>query len=275
MDAMLALIGFGEAGSSFASEGAWHGYASGFDRDLRRAAVMRDMGLRAAADPADALAGANAILSLVTADQSLEAARQAAANIPKGAFFFDMNSVAPGTKRETADLIESAGASYVDVAVMAPVLPARLAVPLLLSGPHAREGAALLATCGFRNIRIVAGGVGQASTIKMLRSVFYKGVEALTAECLLACHRAGVLEEVLGSFDADWAKMADYRLDRMLAHGARRAAEMAESAKTLDGLGVVPLLTRGTIEWQAALGSLSLAPIPATLAAKLERIDTP
>ncbi|AEG51476.1 Phosphogluconate dehydrogenase, NAD-binding protein [Sphingobium chlorophenolicum L-1] len=272
---MLALIGFGEAGSSFASEGAWHGYASGFDRDLRRAAVMRDMGLRAAADPADALAGANAILSLVTADQSLEAARQAAANIPKGAFFFDMNSVAPGTKRETADLIESAGASYVDVAVMAPVLPARLAVPLLLSGPHAREGAALLATCGFRNIRIVAGGVGQASTIKMLRSVFYKGVEALTAECLLACHRAGVLEEVLGSFDADWAKMADYRLDRMLAHGARRAAEMAESAKTLDGLGVVPLLTRGTIEWQAALGSLSLAPIPATLAAKLERIDTP
>jgi len=44
----------------------------------------------------------------------------------------------------------------------------------------------------------------------------YKGVEALTAECLLACEKAGVTDEVLSSLGNDWATGADYRLDRML-----------------------------------------------------------
>ena len=36
----------------------------------------------------------------------------------------------------------------------------------------------------------------------------------------------------------------------MATHGARRAAEMEESAKTLQGLGVEPVMTRGTIRLQ-------------------------
>ena len=47
-------------------------------------------------------------------------------------------------------------------------------------------------------------------------------------------------DEVAASLDAswpgaDWAAKADYNLDRMLVHGLRRAAEMEEVAKTLDG----------------------------------------
>ena len=114
--------------------------------------------------------------------------------------------------------------------------------------------------------------IGRASTIKMLRSVIFKGMEALTAECVLACHRADVLDEVLASLGAEWPALADYRLDRMMVHGVRRAAEMEESAKTLTALGVEPLMTRGTIARQRALGSLQISPIPDTLDAKLERL---
>ena len=85
-------------------------------------------------------------------------------------------------------------------------------------------------------------------------------VEALTAECVLACDRAGVLEEVLGSLGAEWPALADYRLDRMMVHGVRRAAEMEESAKTLEALGIAPLMTRGTIARQRQIGSLGLVP---------------
>ncbi|MDE2339564.1 MAG: DUF1932 domain-containing protein, partial [Alphaproteobacteria bacterium] len=91
---------------------------------------------------------------------------------------------------------------------------------------------------------------------------------------LLACLKAGVTDEVLGSFGNDWATGADYRLDRMLVHGLRRAAEMAEAVKTLEDLGVQPELTSGTVAWQAALGALGLNPPPHGLAAKLEAIGT-
>jgi hypothetical protein len=103
--------------------------------------------------------------------------------------------------------------------------------------------------------------------------VIYKGVEALTAECLVACERAGVTGRVLESFGkSDWATAADYRLDRMLVHGTRRSAEMAEAAKTLLELGVEPLMTRGTIERHAQLGALGLKQPPEGLAMKLEKL---
>ncbi|MGB5485036.1 DUF1932 domain-containing protein, partial [Parasphingorhabdus sp.] len=100
----------------------------------------------------------------------------------------------------------------------------------------------------------------------------YKGVEALTAECLIACEKAGVIDEVLGSFNNDWSAQADYRLDRMLVHGTRRSAEMAEAVKTLEMLGVEPDLTRATVARQAALGELGLNPPPDGLNAKLKAL---
>jgi 3-hydroxyisobutyrate dehydrogenase-like beta-hydroxyacid dehydrogenase len=44
-------------------------------------------------------------------------------------------------------------------------------------------------------MRVVGDDVGRASAIKMIRSVMVKGVEALTAEMMLAATRAGVVEK--------------------------------------------------------------------------------
>ena len=110
----------------------------------------------------------------------------------------------------------------------------------------------------FSDIRIVGNEVGRASAIKMIRSVMVKGVEALTAEMMLAATAAGVADEVLASLDASekampWRKRADYNIERMVTHGLRRAAEMEESAKTLASLGVEPIMTEGTVRRQRAL----------------------
>lgn len=277
MDSNLALIGFGEAGSTFARAGDWAArvYDVKTEGNARAEMLARynEAGVTLAESSAEAIDGASAVISVVTADQALEAARRASRNIARDAFFFDMNSVAPDTKRAAAAVVDASGGRYVDVAVMAPVNPARMGVPLLVSGPYADEGAKLLADLGFTKVRVVGTEVGRASTIKMLRSVIFKGMEALTAECVLACERAGVLEEVLGSLGAEWPALADYRLDRMMVHGVRRAAEMEESAKTLEALGVEPLMTRGTITRQRQIGSLAMSPIPETLDAKLERLN--
>jgi 3-hydroxyisobutyrate dehydrogenase-like beta-hydroxyacid dehydrogenase len=134
MDFKLALIGFGEAGSTFAAAAEWSGNARGWDILPQRCFAMAGLGVLAAGGAADALAGADLVFSLVTADAALAAAQDYAPLLKPGALWCDMNSVAPETKCLAALAVEAVGGRYVDVAVLAPVDPARLAVPLLLSG---------------------------------------------------------------------------------------------------------------------------------------------
>jgi 3-hydroxyisobutyrate dehydrogenase-like beta-hydroxyacid dehydrogenase len=260
----VALIGFGEAGMAFA--GAWRSPVRAFDMKTdaptlaaAKRADYRQCGVTGADSLAEALAGADLVLSIVTADQALTAARAASAAIEKGALYCDFNSVAPATKQAAARAIEGAGARYVDVAVMAPVHPARLSVPLLVSGADSEAAIAALAAIGFAPKRI-EGPVGRASTIKMLRSVMVKGIEALTAECFLAARAAGVAEAVTESLSLswpgmDWAARADYNLERMETHGLRRAAEMEEVAATLAGLGQGSDMARATAAVQRRIGA--------------------
>ena len=275
----VTLIGFGEAGQAFACPGARAYDRKTSDPASRRGKLADYAASRVSGFESvdEALSSAAAVFSLVTADQALAAARDYAPWLGAGALWLDMNSVAPGTKRAAAQAVQAAGGRYVDVAVMAPVYPGRLGVPLLLSGPQAAAAESLLRGYGFGAVSIAGPNVGDASAIKMIRSVLVKGMEALTAECLLAAERAGVTDAVLSSLEASsreqpWAERADYNLDRMLAHGLRRAAEMEEVARTLDDLGVDPAMTRGTIERQREIGRLGIAP-PQGLAAKLAAID--
>jgi 3-hydroxyisobutyrate dehydrogenase-like beta-hydroxyacid dehydrogenase len=275
MDCSTTFIGFGEAGRAL----AWPGVAA-FDRKTAvagdRAAMLaayHAAGVRGAGDVGGALAGAELVFSLVTADQALAAAKVCGEVLPRGAIWLDCNSVAPATKRAAAALIEAAGAHYIDVAVMAPVEPLRRKVPLLLAGPEAVRAAALLRQCSFADVTVAGAQIGDAAAIKMIRSVMIKGIEALTAECALAAARAGVTEAVIASLDASWKEQGwagrfDYNLDRMLAHGERRAAELDEVAATLGSLGVEPLMTRAAQARQAGAARAGL-PVPGDLDAKL------
>lgn len=269
----IAFIGFGEAGEAIST--GWGksiaAEAKGFDIKLESpetAALPRERAARAGVrllDNRDAtLTDAQAVFCLVTADQAGKAADQCADLLPKGAFWFDGNSCSPGAKRRSAERIEAAGGRYVDVAIMAPVYPKMHKVPLLIAGPNAEAAAPLLAALGM-NAKVMGENVGDASSIKMLRSVMIKGMEALTAECLLAARRAGVEDKVLASLSAsnpqiDWPVQAAYNLERMMVHGRRRAAEMREVAATLEELGLPNGLAQATVDWQQRIGDLELDP---------------
>jgi 3-hydroxyisobutyrate dehydrogenase-like beta-hydroxyacid dehydrogenase len=174
-------------------------------------------------------------------------------------YVLDVNSVSPGRKQETAKLLGDA-ARYVDVAVLAPIYPARHKTPMLIAGADAEAIAPLLASLGMRT-SIAGAEIGAAAAIKMVRSVMIKGIEALTLECFLAAARAGVIDEVAASMKnnypgIDWAKVVPYNLERMASHGERRAAEMEEVAETLRELGVEPLMTNATVKRQREMGQI-------------------
>lgn len=279
----VAIIGFGEAAQAFMGGAGWSGDVRAFDKltddPTSRAAKLSDydrLGVAGTDRIGDALNGAEIVLSLVTADQAALVARAAAPHLRSGTIYCEMNSVAPETKRSGAAAIEASGGRFVDVAIMSPVNPSRLDTPLLLSGPVALEAERALRILGFANLRAIGTRVGEASAVKMIRSVIVKGIEALTAEAMLAALEAGVVDEVLASLDASereqpWAQRANYNLDRMITHGVRRAEEMDEVVRTLNSLGIVPHLTKQTALRQREIGRLGLQPA-ATLEKQLAQL---
>ncbi len=267
----LCFIGFGEAGQAFASGLRETGLESVAAWDIlfpapegeRLREAAQGMGVRLADSAADAVRGADMVIAAVTAASSLEAAKSVLPHLAGNPFYLDINSVSPGRKQETAAVLGEA-ARYVDVAVMAPVHPARHQTPVLLAGPNAEAVAPIL--LGFAMKASLAGeAIGAAAAIKMVRSVMIKGMEALTLECFLAASRAGVENEVIASLSTsfptlDWTKIIEYNLERMASHGTRRAAEMEEVADTLRELGVEPLMATGTVGRQRQMGRLGKTP---------------
>jgi 3-hydroxyisobutyrate dehydrogenase-like beta-hydroxyacid dehydrogenase len=263
----VSFIGFGEAGQAIAAGLRDEGVArmSAWDilfpqsagEKLRQAGAAS--GVRCASSAADAVRKADIVISAVTAASSVEAALSVKAHLAGRPFVLDINSVSPGRKQQTAKLLGDT-ARYVDVAVPAPIHPARHKTPMLIAGAHAEAVAPTLAALGMR-ASIAGTEIGAAAAIKMVRSVMIKGIEALTLECFLAAARAGVIDEVATSMknnypDLDWGKIVPYNLERMASHGERRAAEMEEVADTLRELGVEPLMTAATVKRQREMGQL-------------------
>jgi len=262
----FALIGFGEAGSILGSGLAALGArVSMYDVKLDDAGLAAEMrsgamrgGVHPAATLAQAITGADIIVSAVTAASAMAVGESAAALIRRGQVYVDINSISPQSKRSICECIEGSGGSFVEAAVMAPVPPNGLQVPMLLGGPCAESVANTLGSLGM-NARAVATEVGVASAIKMCRSVMIKGLEALTVECMAAARRYHAEDEVLASLARTFPGMGwdddlpNYLISRVAQHGRRRAAEMREVAATLSEAGIEPHMSAAVARVQAAL----------------------
>jgi 3-hydroxyisobutyrate dehydrogenase-like beta-hydroxyacid dehydrogenase len=259
----IALIGFGEAGGILGYDLVRAGAdVTMFDILLRaepsRAAMLaktQNAGVHAAESLADAVRNADLLISAVTCSAAPEVARESAAALRPEQIHLDINSVSPETKRAMAACVESAGGGFVEAAVMAPVPPQRLRVPMLLGGTRAAALAPGLRALGM-NVTVVSEHFGIASAIKMCRSVVIKGLEALVVESMFAARRYGAEEAVLASLAATYPQMGwneklpDYLIGRVAEHGKRRAAEMREVAETLADAGLEPLLALAAAERQ-------------------------
>ena len=262
----IAMVGFGEAGSILGAELVAKGrevvtYDILLNVPAARSAMLEKAGQArvSTADTFDAaVKDADLVISAVTATSSGDVARSASKALRAGQIFLDINSCSPATKRSNAQLVQGTGADYVESAVMAPVPPQRLEVPMLLGGRRAAELALALQTLGM-NATFLSEEIGVASAVKMCRSVVIKGLEALAVESMLAARRFGAEQEVLASLQGTFPQMGwqdklpDYLISRVAEHGRRRAAEMREVAHTLEDVGIEPTMARATAARQDAL----------------------
>jgi 3-hydroxyisobutyrate dehydrogenase-like beta-hydroxyacid dehydrogenase len=272
----IALLGFGEVGGIFGQDFAAAGldiavYDVLINYELSRPTMLakaRGANVR----PCDSLEGAvrdaGLVISAVTASSATDVARSAAPFLRTGQIYLDINSVSPDTKREIARTIDGSAASFVEAAMMAPVSPQRLRVPMLLGGADAPAAAARLQLIGM-NVKPISDRIGVASAIKMCRSIIIKGLEAITVESMLTARRYGAEKQVLDSLAATYPGMGwdgtlpHYLISRVAEHGKRRAAEMREAAQTVTDAGLEPWMALATAQrqdWLAqAIAEFSLA----------------
>jgi len=237
----IAVLGLGEAGGRIAADLA----AAGADV-LGWDPVVRPAGLVVASDAREAVRGAEVVLSVNAAVVALEAAEGVADALDDGTLYADLNTSAPGLKRELARAVPCL---FADVALVGTVPATGLETPALASGPGARRFAELLGPLGMP-VEVVGDEPGDAAGLKLLRSVFMKGVAAAAIESLAAARAAGAEERVRSDMTA---VLGEPLLERLLAgsqaHAARRVDEMRAAAAYLDELGVEPRVASAAVGW--------------------------
>jgi NAD binding domain of 6-phosphogluconate dehydrogenase/Domain of unknown function (DUF1932) len=234
---VIAILGLGEAGGRIAGDLVSAGAeVRGYDPVVAAAPA----GVSVAGDPARVVSGCTVVLALTTAASAVAAAESALPGLSPGALYADLNTASPALKREVAALVADAGGVFADVALLGPIPTRGLRAPALASGPGARAFADLLGPLGMP-VEVVSNRVGDAAVMKLVRSVFMKGLAACTIESLRAAEAAGhgawLEGEIAGILGGP---LLERLVEGSRAHAARRVEEMEAAAALLSELGVEP-----------------------------------
>jgi len=241
----VAVLGLGEAGGRIAADLVAAGCAvRGWDP------VARPAGVDTAPDASSAARGAKVVLSINAAAVALEVAGGVAGSLADDAVYADCNTSSPALKRALAKTVP---ASFADVALVGTVPTLGLRTPALASGAGAERFADLFRPLGMP-VDVVGPDPGDAAGLKLLRSVFMKGMAASAIESLEAARAAGVEARVRADIAAVIGKPL---LKRLLSgsrlHATRRVEEMRAAAAYLEELGVEPRIASAAAELLADL----------------------
>ncbi len=259
----VALLGLGEAGTAIARGLAehWRGQAKehhiiAVDKaqkdNIRGPAITRraaEIGVEINDHYTEALSAANIVFSVVTGIDAADAASSAKGLLKPGTLYLDVNTL---TGKQTSDIelrMKNSGLNYIDVAAMGGFSTYGHRAPLVLSGEKAEQAAAWMQPLGF-DVTVMSDRAGDASAVKIIRSIMVKGLEALGVECMVAAHRAGLINEVLDCFsDIDsrtFAGMVKSLTASHTNHAKRRMEEVDKVIENLTELGMEPIMSTGT-----------------------------
>lgn len=246
----IAVIGLGEVGRCYVQALAGLGLAVEASETFISPAAQRlidDLGIPVHGGPGPWLAGADIVFSAVTGSVALDAARTAFPFMKQDAIYADFTTASPAEMRTAAADAVASGLRFVDVAIMGGITLSGAKTPLLCAGKGAQDIVTLLSPLT-TNVRVLTDAEpGDAVTMKLLRSVFMKGLEALSVECLTLAESVGLkakLYENLVDFDqAPLPEFLDMLVRTHVIHAERRYHEVESTEAQLEAYGFEPLVT--------------------------------
>jgi 3-hydroxyisobutyrate dehydrogenase-like beta-hydroxyacid dehydrogenase len=231
-------------------------------RSARTRALAARAGIEAVADDA-ALVRADMLLSILVPAEAQALAERIARAVRGAAatpLYVDCNAVAPQTARHLAEVVEGAGARFVDAGIIGPPpKPGASSTRFYASG---RDAAAFARLGDFGlDVRVVGDQPGQASALKMCYAALTKGTTALMTQLSIAAERLGVSDALRAEFAASQPAMLE-RMQRavpeMVPKAHRWVGEMEEIARTFEACGLTPRTFQGAAELYALVAGTSL-----------------
>jgi 3-hydroxyisobutyrate dehydrogenase-like beta-hydroxyacid dehydrogenase len=217
------------------------------------------------------------ILSVCPPHAALDIARRVISQRFSGVYL-DANAVSPKTARAIGQLLEGAGARFVDGSIIGPPPTASGTTRLYLSGRTAAEDVAGLFRTGPLEVIVLDGPPGAASALKVAYAAYTKGTAALLLAIRALALQEGVEEALLQEWRRslpDLPGRADAAIQGSVRKAWRFVGEMEESAATFAAAGLPDGFSRAAAAVYARLDGYrdakqppSMGEIAAALAAE-------
>ena len=201
------------------------------------------------------------VLSVMVPSEAVGAAERVAQALQAtGAapIYADLNAISPGTTKRVGEIVEEAGARFVDGGIIGGPPRGSVNPRIYLSGKNAPD-LAVLEEYGLL-LPIIGEEIGQASGLKMCYASMTKGFQALGTELLVAAQLLGLdkhlREEMEDSQPALRGWLAKSTLG-MPPKAHRWIGEMEEIAQTFEEVGLTPRMLLGAADmyrWIATTG---------------------
>lgn len=187
---------------------------------------------------------AEIIFVAVPSFSTLDVCRSIKDALNENQFYVDVSASTPTVKKQCWELVKSSGVLFVDAAMMGSLPKEKHKVPIIVSGNGAKRFEEMMSSYGMKISQAGENApVGAASAIKLIRSIYMKGIAALMIEMLQAADAYGVSEQVISSIAAsmDGTPFKSH-LERLVTgtaiHCTRRAAELKGSIEMLHEAGL-------------------------------------
>lgn len=205
---------------------------------------------------------AQLVIAAVPAKYTADAALSALPFMRADILYVDVTSCSPTVKQKLAGEYAARGFRYVDSAMLGALPSDRHKVPMCCSGDGAADWVALITPWNMK-AQLLDGPAGLGSKVKLTRSAFMKGLQALCDESFLLAKKLGLeeslLESLAGTFGKEpVTKMFPRFLCADAVHAERRMHEAAESMALMEEVGVIPAVTRGVVERMRLTAAMNL-----------------
>ncbi|MGG1556355.1 prephenate dehydrogenase/arogenate dehydrogenase family protein [Paenibacillus ferrarius] len=198
------------------------------------------------------LARADILIVAVPADKAFDASTALKPHLKQDCVYVDVSASSPDVKTRISENVKETGCRFVDAAMMGPLPVYKHKVPTLASGDGTDTFIQLLSPYGME-ISKVSEHPGDASAVKLVRSIYMKGIAALLVEMLQAAHHYKVDELVIDSISetmdgTSFASTMNRLVTGTSIHALRRAAELEGSIDMLESSNINSIMSQASKE---------------------------
>ncbi len=201
---------------------------------------------------------ADVVIASVPSSYTMDVCKEVLSDLKEGQIYADVSASTPAVKEQIWSLLEPKGVLFVDAAMLGSLPQDQHRVPITASGNGAQAFLDRMTPLGMR-VTLAGNKAGAASAIKLVRSVFMKGIAACMFEMLQGADAYGVCDEVVASMSKslDGIPFTEH-LKRLVTgtsiHAVRRGAELKGSVKMLKECGLDAAMSDAAMRKHALIG---------------------